>query len=39
MPRMTDRWGPRHVPFWLTALAGLAAGASLAFALLLYQKL
>lgn len=39
MPKWADEIGPRFIPFWQTALAALAAAASIAFALLLYTKL
>jgi hypothetical protein len=39
MPQWEDEVGPRFVPFWQTALAALAAIASVTFALLLYSKI
>ncbi|GAB5562118.1 MAG: hypothetical protein SynsKO_37650 [Synoicihabitans sp.] len=39
MPQWDDTLGPKFIPFWQTALAGLAAIASVAFAILLYSKL
>lgn len=39
MPKWADEIGPRYIPFWQTALAALAALASITFAWLLYTKL
>ena len=39
MPLWADDIGPRFVPIWQTALATLAAIASVTFALLLYNKI
>jgi len=39
MPEWEDGIGPRFIPFWQTALAALAALSSIAFAVLLFQKL
>lgn len=39
MPEWEDSIGPRFIPFWQTALAALAALASVGFAILLLQKL